>query len=156
MDTTDEARAELTRRGVKYETVDADTYKFTRWRNGEIDAAWDDAEKWGEPHLLVIGFTPTQAVTATLGAGTLTAEQVSRATYAHSIHADCADADWQAITDELNAMLGPRTCHPVPIYSFDGEFTEYDCDACSECGAEWEGDTPNFCPNCGRRIEVDE
>lgn len=44
------------------------------------------------------------------------------------------------------------TCYPVPIYSFDGEFTEYDYDECSECGEEWDGDTPNFCPNCGRRV----
>lgn len=50
--------------------------------------------------------TPEQAVAATLGAPTLTAEQVSKTVYAHSIHADCADADWQAIADELNAMLG--------------------------------------------------
>ena len=34
----------------------------------------------------------------------LTAKQVRDATYAHSIHADCADADWQAIADELNEL----------------------------------------------------
>ena len=63
----------------------------------------------GKPRLSVkiVGITdPEQAIEATLGRGTLTAEQVSRATYAHSIHADCADADWQAIADELNATLG--------------------------------------------------
>lgn len=47
---------------------------------------------------------------ATLGGGTLTAKQVSKAVYAHSIHADCADADWQAIADELNAELGGGNC----------------------------------------------
>lgn len=61
-----------------------------------------------------------------------------------------AHDEWRVYVPE--ATLGPRTCHPVPIYGFDGEFTEYDCDACSECGDEWEGDTPNFCPNCGARV----
>ena len=104
---------------------------------------------------------------ATVGRETLTAEQVREcvkgvyfegysdgATHrAHGIE----DVDWQTITDKLNATLGAETCYPVPIYSFDGEFTEYDCDACSECGTEWDGDMPNFCPNCGRRVmEADE
>jgi len=59
--------------------------------------------------------------------------------------------------NKIAATLGAGTCYPVPIYSFNGEFTEYDCDACSECGTEWDGDMPNFCPNCGRRVmEADE
>ena len=67
------------------------------------------------------------------------------------------ETDWQTIADKLNATLGVGTCYPVPIYSFNGEFTEYDCDACSECGTEWDGDMPNFCPNCGLRVmEADE
>lgn len=64
--------------------------------------------------------------------GTLTAEQVSKAVYAHSIHADCADADWQAIADELNAELGSerekeleqlvRDMYEQWAYSIDGYY----------------------------------
>ena len=70
----------------------------------------------------------------------------------------CLDLEFREVfTPEqaIAATLGARTCYPVPIYSFDGEITEYDCDECSECGTEWEGDPPNFCPNCGAKV-VDE
>ena len=31
----------------------------------------------------------------------------------------------------------------------------YDVWECSECGEEWNGEeTPNYCPNCGARMEV--
>ena len=91
---------------------------------------------------------------ATLGSGKLTAEQVSKATYGHSIHADCADADWQAIADELNAALGNVTCE------LKGK-----SNTCTKCGASVQrvthsvyemGDSyachPNFCPNCGAEV----
>lgn len=90
--------------------------------------------------------------TAMLGSGRLTAKMVSRATYAHSIHADCADADWQAIADELNAELGCRTCHIVT----DGKGW-WECDAC-DGSIYWDScdvnDPPacDFCPNCGRNV----
>lgn len=61
---------------------------------GDLDCCSDDREK------------AIAAWNARATGGTLTAEQVSKAVYAHSIHADCADADWQAIADELNAELG--------------------------------------------------
>ena len=51
----------------------------------------------------VVGSEVGSEVTSEVRGGKLTAEQVCEATYAHSIHADCADADWQAIADELNA-----------------------------------------------------
>lgn len=86
----------------------------------------------------------------------LTAEQVSKATYAHSIHADCADADWQAIADELNAALGGGECE---LHECEGSFSALNrpvwrCD----CGAFMTQYTdattyhkPRFCPNCGRK-----
>lgn len=79
----------------------------------------------GALHLQAITLlTPAQAITATLGESDATPTQQSVA----------------------------KTCHPVPIYGFDGEFTEYDCDVCSECGTEWDDDMPNFCPNCGAKV----
>lgn len=81
---------------------------------------------------------------ATLGSGTLTAEQVSRAAYEHSIHADCADADWQAIADELNATLGGGECVITPIAPGS------DMGRCSAC--EQVADVhSNYCWKCGAK-----
>lgn len=85
--------------------------------------------------------------------GTLTAEQVSKAVYAHSIHADCADADFKAIADELNTRA-ERTCKCT---TDDSAW----CFVCSECGKSFprnklhlahnHGEI-NYCPNCGARV----
>ena len=83
--------------------------------------------------------------------GTLTAEQVSKATYAHSIHADCADADWQAIADELNARA-ERTCECVSEYAkspLDGKTIVLH--RCSECH-ELMRPHLRYCPNCGCKV----
>lgn len=78
--------------------------------------------------------------------------------YDYGDHPDCqmciemrCKTSEQAI-EVIAATLGPGTCYPVPIYGFDGEFTEYECDECSKCGTEWDGDTPNFCPWCGAKV----
>lgn len=95
--------------------------------------------------------TPEQAIAATLGSGTLTADDVLDAVYKHG-------ARWQAIADELNSRA-ERTCKP----------TEEDC--CPYCGEDLvrcnvgigegggaiELDPPiyhNYCPNCGRKVEA--
>lgn len=69
MGMTDEVRRLLDEHGVEYETADSYRCKFTLWRNNGIDAGWDDSENWEQPHLLIIGFTPEQAIAATLGRG---------------------------------------------------------------------------------------
>ena len=97
------------------------------------------------------------AMKAAKRGGTLIAEQVSKAVYTHSIHADCADADWQAIADELNAVLGSGTCR---IEERNGDWY---CEACGEmvgtCDPASElcidGNAVelwNFCPNCGKKV----
>lgn len=73
----------------------------------------------GKPVLAVkiVGITdPEQVIAATLGAGTLTAEQVREAWCGH-LRRDCLydppTPDWQAIADELNATLGDACAVPM-------------------------------------------
>ena len=159
---TDRLRELLDERGVEYETDERNaitewsTYYgafvyFARQREGKLLVETTVATK----HSVIL--TPEQAIAATLGRGTLTAGQVSKATYAHSIHADCADADWQAIADELNAALGSNTCHMsfVDEYETASGEEEYLCE-CSECGyRRWEPahDLPLYCRKCGKAVK---
>lgn len=150
MSATDELRRMLDERGVEWEaptsfdgTARYDTVAGGYWFhefNGKIT---------------IHGLDPEQAIAATLGRGVLSASQVSNAVYAHSIHADCADADWQAIADELNATLGRGTCHITDSGPWGHPYV------CSACGASFDPEVYdgefNYCPNCGRHIvEVDE
>ena len=109
---TTELRELLDERGVEYVigydqkgTSAVETTYFEHDGKSVEFMAWVDID---HTKLTAYDLTPEQAIAATLGSRTLTAEQVSKATYAHSIHADCADADWQAIADELNAVLEGR------------------------------------------------
>ena len=147
--TTKLLRELLDERGVEYEADDFQDACWTSW-NGFT------ASQYSPNGNLIMAVTPEQAIAATLGSGTLTAEQVSKATYAHSIHADCADADWQAIADELNAELGSGTCC-ILASSTDG--------LCSDnprqwfelsCGHSFTLDglrAPVACPVCGKAVE---
>lgn len=141
---TEELRRLLDERGVAH----SDHYLSTTWRDGHgiLHLA---GEPMADGSLVVDMLTPEQAIAATLGGGALTAEQVSKAVYAHSIHADCADADWQAIADELNARA-ERTCELIDNGTWGYPY------GCSECGASFDADVNNgdfnFCPNCGSRV----
>lgn len=55
---------------------------------------------------------------------------------------------------ERIAALGRGTCRVMTIGEFNGEGTEY-YDVCSNCGYEFYDDPLNYCPNCGRRLDVD-
>lgn len=102
--------------------------------------------------------------------GTLTAEQVMAIAGKHQPDY-CSDThvcfDWRAIADELNAILGSKTCEPK--WTLQGttqtqEFWRCDCGNCGECfGVEDRQsfpfkmtidkvDIPNYCPNCGRKV----
>ena len=84
------------------------------------------------------------------GSGTLTAEQVSKAVYAHSIHADCTDADWQAIADELNAELGSGTCRNQ--WQWTSGFCCSECFCTVPCVNKFANSPFAYCPNCGRTV----
>ena len=145
--TTEQLREGLTEHGIEWRsglegvTIVGD-WCFVEYDSGKLAATC-------EPVL-----TPEQAIAATLGSGTLTAEQVSKAVYAHSIHADCADADWQAVADELNAELGSGTCELVETDSYSNANEVIHVLECSECGRTCEhvnGSYPR-CPYCGAKV----
>ena len=56
-----------------------------------------------------------------------------------------------SMTPEQAIMLGAETCHNTESPRFTWSFT------CSECGTHsiTQGNSFNFCPNCGRKV-VDE
>lgn len=91
--------------------------------------------------------------------GTLTAEQVMAIAGKHQPDY-CSDThvcfDWQAIADELNALLGSGTCHMDFIDEYERPSGEEDylCE-CSECGSQtWEPahDLPLYCRKCGKAV----
>ena len=106
-------------------------------------------------------------IAATVGAGTLTAEQVrecSKGVYfegysdgaTHRVNG-IEETDWQAIADKLNATVGAGTCH-IEVHDNLAE-TEGMGDVWLECDeCHWqmplEPTTPRFkyCPNCGARV----
>ena len=124
--------------------------------------------------LIVTGLTPMQAVVATLGSGGLTAEQVQELMESNSHqyqsltdpYVYLTEYDWHAIADELNAMMGAGTCKAdetdlIPFVRATGDVSKVDyirVMECSSCGGTFEhvNGSYEFCPRCGRRIEVGE
>lgn len=97
-----------------------------------------------------------QAIAATLGGGTLTAEQVREAIERHAIPSlgcrwQFINRSYEAIADELNARA-ERTCECVAEYAkspFDGKtMVLHRCSKCHELMR------PHmlYCPNCGARV----
>ena len=86
--------------------------------------------------------TPEQAIAATLGRGTLTAEQVRKCVRIGACDHGLGDAldedtDWQAISDELNAELWSGTCKLEPLSALDVTLNmlgQTEWGECSECG----------------------
>ena len=89
-----------------------------------------------------------QAIAATLGSGTLTAEQVREAIERHVKFYEGGDYDEQAIADELNAELGSGTCEVS--YEQDG------VPRCSKCQNviydEYKDGFKNYCDECGAKV----
>lgn len=102
-----------------------------------------------------------QAIAATLGSGTLTAEQVRDAVLenfeeAHETRYDHwkpSKFDWQAIADELNATLGSGECE---IYRVGNTQDVRKCSACGKLmhfNHPLDRDCLNYCPNCGKAVK---
>lgn len=97
-------------------------------------------------------FTPEHAM--------LTAEQVRELVWASSavIYEDFCnfadEIDWQDIADELNAALG-GTCRMTEHNELQPKGWYIHYWECSKCGNHYRDNLPpNYCPNCGARIEV--
>ena len=152
MNATEELQRLLDERGIHW-WAGADDHK-TLWESNGLTWEYFNDEN-GDAWLGFLGaceqdITPEQAIAATIGGRKLTAKQVCEAVYANSIHADCADANWQAIADELNAVLGGGECEDVSTKN--GIFK------CSECGCTVEeygvdcGEI-HYCPDCGKAVK---
>ena len=88
-------------------------------------------------------------IAATLGSGTLTAEQVREVLLYHLPHREYYSVEqtdaWQAIADELNARA-ERTCRIV-------EYNDAPIPVCSECGAVQPDDyAVYYCWSCGAKV----
>lgn len=107
---TDTLRKLLDERGVEWEPIDGKHICFTEWHTHSgafVYTARESFRSYGDHMLRVetcglpkscLIATPEQAIAATLGSGTLTANEVLNAVYKHG-------ARWQAIADELNTTL---------------------------------------------------
>ena len=136
MSATDELRTLLDERGVEWTANDGEHVKETCWPYmGELMAAFAEYDN-GETRFACDTwcFTPEQAVEATLGSFNCTNGERTG-----TCHAD--------ETDRIE-------CGGI----IDGRHYDIHVMECSECGHTYEhvnGDY-EYCPHCGRRIEVDE
>ena len=172
---TDKLRAMLDERGIEHfdhengeplrDLSEAGTDPATSWRMGDASVC-AVPNKYGTFDLWIDNCTPEQAIAATVGRGNLTAEQVREAimsadrwrkpmgdTGMTNTHLIIRDDGWQAIADELNAMVGVGTCELINAADDLGEGTS-SC-MCSKCGYtaldDW-WDEFKHCPNCGARL----
>ena len=140
MTATDELRRLLDERGIEYEPIDSvhSPNRRTLWGKVErgkgilgMDAKYETIEFKKGMRLTISDCSPEQAVEATLGRGTC---RVVRKPVSYS-------DDWKESFEAAGV---------VEVYT----------PTCSECGAYIEPPSEftagwNYCPNCGRRIEVD-
>ena len=119
---TEKLRRLLDERGVEWAEY-GDGYTLLRHGGREYTVQPNICNR-----LIVTNLTPEQAIAATLGAGTCTADETET---------------WECVCDQIGRYGKRVTVHVME---------------CSECGHTYEhvnGDY-EFCPHCGRRVvEVD-
>lgn len=160
MSATDELRRMLDERGVEWGTGFGGDTLWTG-KHG-IEWRWDKQE--GILVMYSHAITPEQAIAATLGSGTLTAEQVRKAIFDSSSYASYDGAKYyadgigmQAIADELNSRA-ERTCEWTlkerwPNRTGDDHVYGYE----TSCGVRhtwWPDSLPNYCPTCGGEVKA--
>jgi len=156
----------LEERGIEFKVFDVLTEKAITWSGNVCHwvAVTDDlglAVAVYKDYL-----TPEQVIAATLGSGTLTAEQVREVimsvdrwekpmgnTGLTNTHLIIRDDAWQAIANKLNAELGSGTCENIAP-----DYLDFLCSKCgfvhyhSDENDMGDGNDWNFCPNCGRKV----
>lgn len=165
---TEMLRKLLDERGVEYEAYrDIKNRSITKWRTYHGAFVFFAVEKEGKlfvetasdtEHSAIC--TPEQAIAATLGSGTLTADDIRDLIERHSDAAggngrDFHNGAYTAIADELNATLGSGTCELVETdsYSNDGEIIHVlECSECGETCEHVNGSYPR-CPHCGKAVK---
>lgn len=159
--TTERLMAMLEERGVKHE-LEHDLYvEWVDARGNDVTAFETSCKHKGDVLIVHVFLTPEQAIAATLGSGTLTAEQVRKCVRVgacdHGLWGALdEDTDWQEIADELNAELGSGTCRLHYGEDDDG----YDGWYCDECGGWFQAVRrdghlvkPKHCQECGKAAE---
>lgn len=169
MSATGDLRRMLDERGVEWMPSVWSAKDETFYKVGEVGYLATELSS-GKMKVCIEGYpTPAQAIAATIGTWKLTAEQVMAIAGKHQPDY-CSDThvcfDWQAIADELNVMMGTGTCKAdetdlIPFVRANGDVSEVDyirVMECSSCGGTFEhiNGSYEFCPRCGRRIEVAE
>ena len=156
MSATEKLRALLDERGVEWTQSMA-------WNVTVINGDWlvvEDVD-FGTLSVSTTAYqlTPEQAIAATLGGGRLTAEQVrdvflGNFEKAHETSYDLWEPsrfNWQAIADELNAVLGDGDCELEETdYCYAGEVRVIECSACGRT-CEHANGSYEYCPHCGRK-----
>ena len=125
MTATEELRRLLDERGVEWEGREDIHTDFTFWCGVHA------CETGPKPSLAVYHLTPSQAIAATLGAGTCRIDLLNTG--------DCAGYECSEYIMHCNGC-GYEFGHV--LYNENGDV--------------WMSEPPNYCPNCGRRVvEVD-
>ena len=112
--------------------------------------------------------TPEQAIAATLGSGTLTAEQVRETVEKHwhdlPVEYGMLEAtalpefgyDWQGIADELNEIRNGACEIVVQTWHDHGGYDSDTYEFVLSCGhtVEWlDYEPPRHCPRCGKAVK---
>jgi len=170
---TDELCAKLDELGIKYTADDSNDYEAIEWQ-GSYNLWWQfvydlyDGEPYGELRLLDTGsthLTPKQAIAVTVGERNPDGLPIGL-----TISNDGNLLNWMGenYVRQDAATVCAGTCHDADV---GGYFVCSECEALVKLhsigrsyvdgyGKRWyatsNNHSLNFCPNCGRRIEVNE
>lgn len=164
--TTELLRKLLDEHGVEWASGRTNA-NLTSWNKGDLRI---NAKELSDGTLLMQQysrkhFTPEQAIAATLGSGTLTAEQVREAIRKYAENDSCYIFEVYGemcglIADELNAAIGGGECEfSVVKESIPGIKLRGDICECGNCGYRCpygliEDERFKCCPGCGARMKA--
>lgn len=142
---TEKLRELLDKHGVAYKMHDDALVYTTRW--GDFCAFQSTSPN----ERLTMAITPEQAIAITLSNNKVTAKQVCEAIERRfGSNPLASPAQWDAIADELNAVLGADTCYDLWE---DSPFANFKC---SECNEEMISHIDKkriaCCPFCERKV----